>query len=138
MVGVEFFGNFDLASAAIWGFWLFFAGLVYYLQTENMREGFPMEGDDGNPSANEGIYPLPKPKTFKLPHKRGEVTVPSAENEEAHRRKKLALARSSDSTGSPYVPTGDPMVDGVGPASWAPRANKPELDGQDPAAVKAR
>jgi len=25
MVGVEFFGNVDLASVAIWGFWLFFA-----------------------------------------------------------------------------------------------------------------
>ena len=41
MVGNEFFGNFDLASAAIWMFWIFFALLVYYLQTENMREGYP-------------------------------------------------------------------------------------------------
>ena len=39
MLGVNFFGDFDLASAAIWGFWLFFAVLIYYLQTENMREG---------------------------------------------------------------------------------------------------
>ena len=34
MVGTEFFGNFDLASAAIWLFWLFFALLVFYLQTD--------------------------------------------------------------------------------------------------------
>ena len=40
MVGVTFFGNFDLASLAIWLFWGFFALLVYYLQTENMREGY--------------------------------------------------------------------------------------------------
>ena len=33
MVGQTFFGNFDLASAAIWGFWLFLALLIYYLQT---------------------------------------------------------------------------------------------------------
>ena len=39
MVGVNFFGNFDLASLSIWLFYLFFAGLIYYLQTENMREG---------------------------------------------------------------------------------------------------
>ena len=39
MVGVTFFGNFDLASLSIWLFWGFFALLVYYLQTENMREG---------------------------------------------------------------------------------------------------
>jgi len=28
--------------------------------------------------------------------------------------------------GSPLVPTGDPMVDGVGPASWAERADVPD------------
>ena len=37
MVGTEFFGNFDLASAAIWLFWLFFALLVFYLQTEEVH-----------------------------------------------------------------------------------------------------
>jgi len=129
MVGVNFFGNFDLASASIWLFWLFFAGLIYYLQTENMREGYPLEDDDGNPAANQGPFPVPAPKTFKLPHGRGEVTVPSAENEAAHRRTDLALERTSMSGGYPFEPTGDPMVDGVGPASWAPRRDVPELDG---------
>ena len=28
-----FFGNFDLASLSIWLFWIFFALLIYYLQT---------------------------------------------------------------------------------------------------------
>ena len=77
MVGVDFFGNFDLASAAIWLFWLFFAGLVYYLQTENMREGYELEDDDGNIAPNQGPFPLPKDKTFNLPHSRGSLTVPS-------------------------------------------------------------
>ncbi|SLN32387.1 photosynthetic reaction center subunit H [Pseudooctadecabacter jejudonensis] len=129
MVGVDFFGNFDLASAAIWLFYIFFAGLIYYLQTENMREGYPLEDDDGNIAPNQGPFPVPKPKTFDLPHGRGSVTVPSIENETAHRRGDLALARTAQSAGSPYVPTGDPMVDGVGPASWAPRRDAPELDG---------
>jgi photosynthetic reaction center H subunit len=129
MVGVNFFGDFDLASAAIWGFWLFFAGLVYYLQTENMREGFPLETEDGKTAPNQGPFPLPKPKTFVLPHGRGEVTVPSVANEAAHRREGLALARTAVSEGFPHAPTGDPMADGVGPASWAPRSDVPELDG---------
>ncbi|MGR3485394.1 MAG: photosynthetic reaction center subunit H [Paracoccaceae bacterium] len=129
MVGVEFFGDVDLASVAIWGFWLFFAGLVYYLQTENMREGYPLIDDDGNPAPNQGPFPVPKPKTFQLPNGRGEVVVPSAANEIAHMRQDLALARTSVAGGSPYVPTGDPMIDGVGPASWTPRRDAPELDG---------
>jgi len=129
MVGVDFFGNFDLASAAIWLFYIFFAGLVYYLQTENMREGYELEDDDGNVAPNQGPFPVPSPKTFDLPHGRGSVTVPSPENEAAHKRQSLALARTSKAAGSPFVPTGDPMLDGVGPASWAPRRDEPELDG---------
>ena len=75
MVGNEFFGNFDLASAAIWMFWIFFALLVYYLQTENMREGYPLEADDPSGSAHRGLFSPPSDKTFHLPHGRGDVTV---------------------------------------------------------------
>jgi photosynthetic reaction center H subunit len=129
MLGVNFFGDFDLASAAIWSFWLFFAVLIYYLQTENMREGYPLETEDGNRAPNQGPFPVPKPKTFRLPFGRGDVTVPSAANETAHRRTDLALARTAMSEGFPHAPTGNPMVDGVGPASWVPRRDEPELDG---------
>ncbi|HBV53489.1 MAG TPA: photosynthetic reaction center subunit H [Rhodobacteraceae bacterium] len=129
MVGVNFFGNFDLASLAIWLFWGFFALLVYYLQTENMREGYPLETGYGAPAANQGPFPVPKAKTFALPHGQGSVSVPSSENEAAHRRTDLALARTAVSDGFPHAPTGNPMLDGVGPASWTPRSDAPELDG---------
>ena len=125
MVGNEFFGNFDLASAAIWMFWIFFALLVYYLQTENMREGYPLEREDGNESASIGLFPTPKDKTFHLPHGRGDVSVPSGQNPE---RTKLAMEATSASAGSPYVPTGNPMLDGIGAAAWAPRRDVTELD----------
>ncbi|MEL6689947.1 MAG: photosynthetic reaction center subunit H, partial [Pseudomonadota bacterium] len=118
MVGVEFWGNVDLASVAIWAFWGFFAFLIYYLQTENMREGYPLENEDGTP-ANQGPFPLPSPKTFHLPHGRGDVTVPSDAQEESHRRTDLAMEQMHPSKGSPFVPTGNPLADGVGPASWA-------------------
>ncbi|MEE4120076.1 MAG: photosynthetic reaction center subunit H [Paracoccaceae bacterium] len=130
MVGVNFFGNFDLASLSIWLFWLFFALLIYYLQTENMREGYPLEDEDGNAAANQGPFPVPAPKTRILPHGGGEWTVPSQEVEDAHRRTGLALERTSPMGGYPMRPTGDPMADGVGPASWAVREDKPELDGK--------
>lgn len=121
-----FFGNFDLASLSIWMFWAFFAVLVYYLQRENMREGYPLESDDSSESANQGPFPLPEAKTFNLPHGRGEVTVPNGKPE----GRDLALRRTNAANGYPMEPTGDPMVDGVGPASWAPRRDVPELDGQ--------
>ncbi len=59
MVGVTFFGNWDLATVSLALFTLFFAGLIYYLQTENMREGFPLVDDDGKLAANQGPFPVP-------------------------------------------------------------------------------
>ncbi len=131
MVGVNFFGDFDLASLSIWLFWGFFALLVYYLQTENMREGYPLETEDGKPAPNQGPFGLPKAKTFRLPHGRGDVTVPDMKPEARH----LPMARTAVSEGFPHVPTGDPMADGVGPASWAPRRDEAELDGHGHAKI---
>lgn len=121
-----FFGNFDLASLTLWLFWIFFALLIIYIQRENMREGYPLEDDDGNVSANQGLFPVPEDKTFKLPHGRGEKTVPSGQTPE---RPNLPLEKTAAGNGFPFAPTGDPMIDGVGPASWAPRRDVPELDG---------
>jgi len=117
-------GNLDLASISLWLFTGFFVGLVIWIQRENMREGFPLETDDGKQLPSLGL-PMPEPKTFKLPHGRGEVTVPDGLPEQ----RELALARTSEADGFPFVPTGDPLVDGVGPASWCLRRDVPELDG---------
>lgn len=122
-----FFGNFDLASLSIWLFWIFFALLIIYIQRENMREGYPMEDDHGNISPNQGPFPVPSDKTFLLPHGRGELTVPSGQRPD---RDNIALEKTAVGNGFPFVPTGDPMADGVGPASWANRNDEPELDGK--------
>mmetsp|Transcript_28722 Transcript_28722/g.54347 ORF Transcript_28722/g.54347 Transcript_28722/m.54347 type:complete len:257 (+) Transcript_28722:520-1290(+) len=121
-----FFGEFDLASLSLWLFYIFFAALIIYIQRENMREGYPMEDDEGNKSSNPSMWPIPEDKTFKLPHGRGEISVPSGQ---APERADIALKRVGPGNGYPLEPTGDPMIDGVGPASWAPRRDVPELDG---------
>ncbi|WP_112320683.1 photosynthetic reaction center subunit H [Oceanibium sediminis] len=127
-----FFGNFDLAQLALYLFWAFFAGLIVYLQRENMREGYPLENEDGTPAPNQGLFPVPdKKKTFHLPHGRGDVTVPDDRIE----KREIALEKSMVSEGYPLEPTGDPMADGVGPASWAERQDWPELDGHGHAKI---
>lgn len=118
-----FFGNFDLAQLALYSFWVFFAGLVIYLQRENQREGYPTQNEDC--SSAGATFGMPEPKTFILPHGRGTLTVPNAEQKET---RTFALARTSASAGSPFEPTGNPMLDAVGPASYAMRADAPELD----------
>lgn len=120
-----FVGNLDLASLSLWLLWVFFALLIYYIQRENMREGYPLEDDDGKTSANQGLFPVPEDKTFILPHGRGELTVPSGQRPE---RANIALEQTSKANGYPFEPTGDPMKDGVGPASWCDRRDDPERD----------
>lgn len=125
-MSATFFGNFDLAQLALYLFWVFFAFLIWYLQRENMREGYPLVDEDGNVAPNQGLFPVPdKKKTFKLPHSRGSVTVPDDRVE----TRAVQMERILPSNGFPLEPTGDPMEDGVGPASWAGRQDWPELDG---------
>ncbi len=38
----------------------------------------------------------------------------------------IAAVPASPTPGSPLIPTGNPLIDGVGPASYAPRVNIPE------------
>jgi photosynthetic reaction center H subunit len=121
-----FFGTVDLAQVSLYLFWIFFAGLIYYLQTENMREGYPLEDEKGNEAANQGLFPVPDPKTFRLPHGRGEVSYPNGDSD---RHRDFAMEQAGDFGGAPFVPTGNPLVDGIGPAAWAERRDLPELDG---------
>jgi photosynthetic reaction center H subunit len=65
-------------------------------------------------------------KTFHLPHGRGAVTTPTKYREPV----RIAAARIDRFGGAPYQPTGDPLVDGVGPAAYAHRAPWPDLDSE--------
>jgi len=56
----------DVAQLVLYAFWAFFAGLVYYLQRESHREGYPMDSGRNPPVHIEGWPPVPSPKVFKL------------------------------------------------------------------------
>ena len=66
-------GYVDLAQIILYMFWLFFAGLIYYLVRENHREGYPMETGRPGQRADMGWF-VPSPKVFKTEH--GDVVVP--------------------------------------------------------------
>lgn len=53
----------DVAQVAIYSFWAFFAGLVYYLRREDKREGYPM-ASDGPRGVIQGFPKTPGPKRF--------------------------------------------------------------------------
>lgn len=112
----------DLAEILFTLFWVFFIALVLYLHRESKREGYPLESDRGGDVVVQGFPAVPEPKTFRLPHG-GEVQAPRAEAP----RDNLPLRPVADHPGAPFEPTGNPMTDGVGPGSWANRADEPEL-----------
>ena len=53
----------DLAQLALYAFWIFFAGLVYYLRREDKREGYPLQSDTSTRPVN-GFPMPPAPKQF--------------------------------------------------------------------------
>lgn len=117
-------GYIDVAQLVLYVFWIFFFGLVYYLQKESKREGFPLETvyPSGEMRQTPGFVGMPTPKTFLLPH--GEpVTVPN----DKVSPQTLAAEQLHRMIGAPLVPTGNPMLDGVGPGSYADRADVPDM-----------
>lgn len=118
-------GTIDFAQVALYLFWLFFFGLIIWIQRENMREGFPLESEVDGSDAGASPFGMPSPKTFKLPHGKGEIVRPDPESEKDPRS--FAMERTSPFSGSPYEPTGDPLADGIGPAAYCLREDEPDL-----------
>ncbi|MEM7610483.1 MAG: photosynthetic reaction center subunit H [Pseudomonadota bacterium] len=115
------FGSVDLVEILFTLFWLFFAVLVLYLHRESKREGYPLVGEGGGTSVVRGFPAPPDVKTYKLAHG-GTVTVPRPVDDY-----ELAAESVAPIPGAPIVPTGDPLVDGVGPAAWSNRQDTPDL-----------
>jgi photosynthetic reaction center H subunit len=112
----------DVAQLVLYMFWIFFAGLIYYLIREGHREGYPMVSDgDG---WIEGWPPTPSPKTFLLDNGQ-EIQIPREEEPASV----LNAQRVYKTAHSPLEPTGDPLLAGVGPGSWsALRPDEADLD----------
>jgi photosynthetic reaction center H subunit len=121
-------GYIDVAQIVLYLFWIFFFSLVVYLHRENKREGYPTISDTPGALNPAGLWGMPEPKTFLLAN--GETRLaPSGAGEDPREIKALP---TSGAPGSPLDPTGDPLVDGVGPAAWSMRPNAPDRahDGQ--------
>ena len=119
-------GSVDTAQVLLYLFWIFFFGLIFYIRQEDRREGYPLESDVPGHYEKDGWLFMPTPKTFKLPHGHGDVTVPNADRD--NEKRKVPGEKTGRFSGAPYTPTGEnPMLDSIGPGSWAERSNVPDL-----------
>ena len=115
-------GYIDVAQVVLYVFWAFLAGLIYYLHRESKREGYPLQSVTRPGKFLAGFLGMPGTKTFMLPHG-GTHTVPRQETD----MRELKAKPSAGWPGAPLVPSGNPMIDGVGPAAWAERSDAPDL-----------
>ena len=116
-------GYMDVAQMTLYAFWLSFFLLVLYLHRETKREGYPLETDDYRNVKVVGFPGMPDPHTYDMLHDAGDVVRPGEDPPEYELKAKRITGHYSD----PYHPTGDPLVDGVGPAAWAVRPDFPDL-----------
>jgi photosynthetic reaction center H subunit len=113
-------GSIDVAQAVLVVFLGGFLALVLYLRREDKREGYPLK----DPAGGHDIvgFPLPPPaKHYAMLHGE-EAVMPHPEG-----RVGLAMRPQTRAPGFPFVPTGDPMQDGIGAASWAMKKDEPLL-----------
>ena len=108
-------GYIDVAQLALYAFWIFFAGLVYYLHRENKREGYPLESDRSAHITVQGWPAVPDPKTYLLPDG-STVDIPN--------NKPINQPPMHEGAwrGQPLEPQGNPLLAGVGPGCWSDRA----------------
>lgn len=118
----------DIAQVVLYGFWIFFAGLVIYLHRENKREGYPLETDGRSGRAVlQGFPAVPSPKTFLL--RDGSTRLAPGPNSAPQ---PLVGGRPTGNVrGAPIEPLGNPLLAGVGPGAWAARADEPDLTWDD-------
>jgi photosynthetic reaction center H subunit len=119
-------GYIDVAQIALYAFWIFFVGLIVYLRKEDKREGYPLESDRSDHVRVQGFPAMPTPKTFRLAN----GTLVQAPRSERDARP-LSAQPTGAHLGAPLRPTGNPMLDAVGPAAFAERADRPDttIDG---------
>lgn len=113
----------DVAQVVLYLFWIFFAGLIYYLHRENKREGYPLESERSPHVKVQGFPAIPEPKTYLL----RDGTTRTLPNTNTGAVADLRAAPSAAFLGAPLEPTGNPMLDGVGPGAYAMRPDIPDM-----------
>ena len=100
----------------------FSRALIFYLQRENRREGYPLHLDaKGTEKKMLAIY-YPPAKTYLLANGDKKI-IPDGKSD----LRPINAAPTARWRGAPLEPLGNPMTDAIGPASYAERADIPDV-----------
>ena len=118
----------DVAQMALIIFFIFFLGLVFYLRREDKLEGYPL--DEPGPQMHHGrIIGFPEPPPPKILHL---LDGGTSKMPHYYEQPPMDARYTEGFGGAPLAPLGNPLLSGVGPATWVMRKNEPFLlaDGQ--------
>lgn len=114
----EITGYIDVAQVTLYAFWIFFAGLVFWLRREDRREGYPLEAEAYGRLKNPDPVLVPRPKAFNLSS--GETVL--APDIKVAFEANVPSRKIEPWPGAPYARTDANLTSGVGPGSWTPRS----------------
>ncbi|WP_165943244.1 photosynthetic reaction center subunit H [Roseicella aquatilis] len=121
MTYIAYSTQFDLALLSLYIFYAAFVVLILYLRNEDRREGYPLIQEQNGQYVVVNPRSAPKPKVWNLAH--AGPTVAGREERDVSG----ALTPPARVPGAPRLPLGNPLADGVGPASYALRADVPDV-----------
>ena len=100
----------DVAQVALYSFWVFFAGLIYYLRREDKREGYPLVSDRSDQIRSRDFRPRRRRKPSIAERLHGDRAARGAAHSPLQRDACRALARRADASGrqSRCCPAPDP------------------------------
>ena len=114
-------GHLDAVQILVALFFLFFAGLIYYLRREDKREGYPLWDVSPRNVPIEGFPAVPPTKVYLL-MEGGTTTMPHRFEPSATR-----AIPAEAYFGAPLIPIGDAMLAEVGPGAYPMRKPTPLL-----------
>ena len=75
-------GSIDVAQVVLYVFWIFFAGLIFYLRREDKREGYPLVSDRaGGVHRSWAFRRRRRPRPSVCAHGHGDVMAPATRAE---------------------------------------------------------
>ena len=111
----------DVAQLALIAFFLFFLALVFYIRREDKREGYPL--DEPGPQMHHGrLIGFPEQPPVKTLHllEGGTTHMPHY-----YAPPPIEAEYTDSFGGAPLNPIGNPLLSGIGPATWVMREEEP-------------